>query len=211
MFALSDHDLAGRIPGCGDGPASFNAEATAKGHAVVSCDPLYAFSSAEIERRVHDSYEHVISQTRTNPDGFVWDYFHDPDHLGRCRLAAMRRFLADFDRGRAEGRYVTASLQVLPFPDGRFDLAVVSHLLFLYEGQLNLEFHRAAVDELLRAAGEVRIFPLLTLERKPTAHLDPIRSRLAEKGVRAEVRPVPYEFQRGAREMLRIRTKALSS
>ena len=35
MFALSDDDLAGRILGCGDGPASFDAEATKKGHAVV--------------------------------------------------------------------------------------------------------------------------------------------------------------------------------
>jgi hypothetical protein len=38
MFALSGDDLAGTILGCGDGPASFNAEATALGHRVVSCD-----------------------------------------------------------------------------------------------------------------------------------------------------------------------------
>jgi hypothetical protein len=51
MFALTDDDLAGRILGCGDGPASFNAEATALGHTVVSSDPIYAFSPREIERR----------------------------------------------------------------------------------------------------------------------------------------------------------------
>ena len=38
LFALTDEDLAGRILGCGDGPASFNAEATAGGHAAASCD-----------------------------------------------------------------------------------------------------------------------------------------------------------------------------
>ena len=38
LFALTDEDLVGRILGCGDGPASFNAEATARGHAAASCD-----------------------------------------------------------------------------------------------------------------------------------------------------------------------------
>jgi hypothetical protein len=90
MFALSDDDLAGRILGCGDGPASFNAEATSLGHAIISCDPIYAFSSREIERRVNDCDQDVIAQTRKNRDGFVWDYFRDPDHLGQCRLAAKR-------------------------------------------------------------------------------------------------------------------------
>jgi hypothetical protein len=129
MFALNEGDLGGRILGCGDGPASFNAEATARGHAVVSCDPLYAFSSQEIEQRIDDCYEDVISQVRRNPDDFLWDYFSSPDHLGQCRLAAMRRFLADFEAGQAAGRYVTAVLPDLPFDDGQFDLALVSHLL----------------------------------------------------------------------------------
>lgn len=41
MFALSDLDLKGRLLGCGDGPASFNAVATSQGVAVTSCDPIY--------------------------------------------------------------------------------------------------------------------------------------------------------------------------
>jgi hypothetical protein len=204
MFALTGDDLAGCILGCGDGPASFNAEATAHGYSVVSCDPIYACSPAEIERRVNDCYDGLIAQVRRSPDGFVWDHFQDADHLGRCRLAAMRRFLADFDGGRAAGRYVTASLPSLPFADGEFALALVSHLLFLYSEQLSFEFHRAAVKELLRVAREVRIFPLLTLEQKLSPHIDPLRSHVAGKGWQAEIRVVPYEFQRGGNEMLRI-------
>jgi hypothetical protein len=204
MFALADEDLAGRILGCGDGPASFNAEATGLGHAVVSCDPIYAFSPEEIERRVGDCYSDLIAQVRSDPDGFVWDHFHDPDHLGQCRLAALRRFLADFEAGKAEGRYVTASLPRLPFEDGQFDLALVSHLLFLYSDQLDFNFHRAAVEELLRVAREVRIFPLLTLERRPSPHVGPIHTHVAGRGWRAEVCGVRYEFQRGGNEMLRI-------
>ena len=204
MFGLSERDLAGRILGCGDGPASFNAEATALGHAVISCDPIYAFSTDEIRQRVEDSHETVISQVRTIREGFVWNYFQDPDHLGRARLAAMSRFLEDFEKGKAEGRYVTASLPSLPFEDGQFDLALCSHLLFLYSDQLSLDFHRASIEELLRVASEVRIFPLLSLDRRPSPHVEPLVTYLAEKGWRTEVLPVPYEFQRGGNRMLRI-------
>src|SRR5947209_18853533 len=95
MFGLSGDDLAGRILGCGDGPASFNAEATAAGHAVVSCDPIYAFTAKDIRRRVEESYDAVISQVKRHPEGFIWDVFRDCDDLGRHRLAAMQRFLDD--------------------------------------------------------------------------------------------------------------------
>jgi predicted N-acetyltransferase YhbS len=196
MFALSSEDLAVPILGCGDGPASFNAEATALGHRVVSCDPIYAFSAAEIGRRVEGCYDLVLSQVRRDPDGYVWGYFRDPDHLGECRLAAMRRFLADFDRGKQQGRYLPASLPELPFPEGRFSLAVVSHLLFLYTEQLDLAFHIAAFGELLRVAREVRIFPLLDLDRRWSRHVTPVSDHLTRAGFEVEILTVGYEFQR---------------
>jgi hypothetical protein len=204
MFGLSEKDLAGRMLGCADGPASFNAEATAEGRSIVSCDPIYAFSTEEIRQRVEGCYENVTSQVRLNPEGFVWTYFRDPDHLGEARLAAMRRFLSDFEKGKAEGRYVTASLPSLPFTDGQFDLALCSHLLFLYSDQLSFEFHRAAIEELLRVAREVRVFPLLNLARRTSPHFEPLQSHLAERGWKTEVCAVPYEFQRGGNRMLRI-------
>jgi hypothetical protein len=208
MFALTGDDLAGTILGCGDGPASFNAEETALGHRVLSCDPLYAHSAGEIERRVEDCFDVVMAQVKRDPGGFVWTHFRDPDHLGECRLAAMRRFLADFDRGKREGRYVAAALPRLPFAAGRFSLAVVSHLLFLYSGQLDLDFHVAAVEELLRVAGEVRVFPLLTLERRWSPCVEPVRGHLERAGFAAEVVAVDYEFQRAeghaGNRMLRV-------
>jgi hypothetical protein len=45
MFALTPRDLRGSILDCAAGPASFNAEATAAGHHVVSCDPLYRLAA----------------------------------------------------------------------------------------------------------------------------------------------------------------------
>jgi hypothetical protein len=48
MFALSDADLNQKILGCGDGPASFNAQMTELGYSVVSIDPVYQFSAEQI-------------------------------------------------------------------------------------------------------------------------------------------------------------------
>lgn len=196
IFALSDEDLAGRILGCGDGPASFNAEATAKGYSVVSCDPVYSFSAAEIEDRVRNCYDTVISQVKQSPEAFVWADFRDADDLGRHRLAAMRRFLDDYDQGKSEGRYVVGSLPSLPFQNREFTLALDSHLLFIYSQWFTTEAHIAAVNDLLRVADEVRIFPMLTLERRWSPHVEPIKGHLEQLGFSVRTAPVDYEFQK---------------
>jgi hypothetical protein len=211
MFALTDDDLAGTVLGCGDGPASFNAEASTLGRRVVSCDPIYAFSASEIERRVEECYDRVISQVKSNPDGFVWDRFRDPDHLGECRLAAMRRFLADFEKGKRQGRYVAASLPKLPFAVGQFSLALVSHFLFLYSEQFDRDFHIVSFEELLRVADELRVFPILGLDRQWSPHVGPVRKYLEQAGFEVEVVAVEYEFQKAAdhagNRLMRVRRK----
>src|SRR5262245_18250979 len=176
LFDLSDDDLTRAILGCGDGPASFHSELTSLGHRDVSCDPIYVFSGVQIAQRVSETYDAIIGQVKQAPQNYIWDYFRDADHLGRHRLATMKRFLADFDTGRVEGRYLAESLPALSFADGQFDLALCSHLLFLYTEQLSLEFHLAAIRELCRVAREVRIFPLLALDCKLSPYVAPIRS-----------------------------------
>jgi hypothetical protein len=209
IFGLTETDLAGLILGCGDGPASFNAEATALGHRVISCDPTYAYSATEFEQRVEACYDVVISQVKANIDKYIWGYFRDPDHLGQCRLAAMRKFLADFDLGKQAGRYVTASLPELPFKDGQFSLALVSHFLFLYSEQFDQDFHIAAFEELLRVAREVRVFPLLGLDRRWSPHVGPVHDHLERAGFKVEVAAVEYEFQQAedhaGNRMMRVR------
>ena len=99
MFALTDADLRRRIVGCGDGPASFNAELTAQHGRVVSIDPLYAAPAREIERRVEETFEVVMDEVRRNRDDFVWTHVPSIEELGRRRLGAMRRFLSDYGAG----------------------------------------------------------------------------------------------------------------
>jgi hypothetical protein len=84
MFALSDEDMRKRLLGCGDGPASFNAEATKSGTKIVSVDPLYAHSAGEIEARVEATFDAVVSQARARAHHYVWTRFADPEALGRA-------------------------------------------------------------------------------------------------------------------------------
>ena len=205
MFALSEADLAGRILGCGDGPASFNAEATRRGSHVVSCDPLYQFDVVQIRQRIDETSREVLEQARTNAHEFVWDdAIPDVDALKRVRMSAMGAFLDDYDQGRRDGRYVHAELPAMPFAGGSFDLALCSHFLFLYSKQHDAAFHIQSMRELSRVAREVRVFPLLALGGQPSPHVGTVRDALTDEGYIVTVERVPYEFQRGGDEMMRV-------
>jgi hypothetical protein len=205
MFALTDDDLRSRILGCADGPASFNAEATRRGASVVSCDQLYGFDMGQIQERITATAHQVLDQTQRNADEFVWDTIRSVEELGRVRMAAMQLFMEDYEQGRAERRYIHAELPVLPFPDGFADLALCSHFLFLYASHLDETFHLAAIREMCRVATEVRIFPLVALGGRPSPHVEPALAALRESGHSASIETVPYEFQKSANQMLRIR------
>ena len=210
MFGLQDADLGRAILGCGDGPASFNAEWTALGGRVTSVDPIYAFSRDEIRRRVDETYQIVVEQTRASAHRFVWNRFKDADDLGRARMKAARLFLEDYERGRAAERYIAASLPLLPFEDQQFDVGLCSHLLFLYSEQLDLEFHLASMREMLRVCRTVRVFPLLDLNGERSKYLQPVIESLRADGAQVEVRRVGYEFQRGGDEVLSVEFSVLS-
>jgi len=207
MFDLSDRDLAQKILDCGGGPASFNAEGTRRGRSIVSCDPLYQYDAAQIEWRIEATCEGVLEQTRRNTAEFVWSSIRSIDELKDLRLSAMRRFLEDYPAGRMEGRYVSAELPALPFADRSFDLALSSHFLFLYTEQFDEPFHRASILEMCRVAEEVRVFPLLALGAVRSRHVDPIVEDLRRYGCDVSIDGVPYEFQKGGNQMMRIRRR----
>jgi hypothetical protein len=128
MFDLSAQDLNSKILGCGDGPASFNAQMMELGHSVVSIDPIYQFPVKQIEQRVRATYEPVISQVQQNSSHYIWRNFRNADELGKARLKAMENFLLDYEAGKVAGRYLYQSLPSLEFADLQFDLCVCSHL-----------------------------------------------------------------------------------
>jgi hypothetical protein len=204
MFALTDADLSGKILGCGDGPASFNAELTQLGHTVVSCDPIYALSAAQILGRFEAGIDPIMSQVRAHPQNYVWTYHRSPDDLLNTRKQVIRTFLSDYETGLKQGRYVIAELPTLPFATQSFDLAVSSHLLFLYSRLLSQEFHLQSILELCRVAKEIRLFPITTLECEISPHLAPLMDELPHRGLKVELTKVDYQLQRNGNQMLRV-------
>jgi SAM-dependent methyltransferase len=207
MFGLTEDDLGRRILGCGDGPAGFNAVLTKRGGDIVSIDPIYVFDSEQIKRRIAETYETVMAQMRKNQGDYLWELIPSVEQLGNLRMSAMETFLADFAGGKAEGRYVTGELPSLPFENGKFDIALSSHFLFLYSAHLSAEFHLQALQEMLRVSREVRVFPLLTLDGKLSPHLPWLKVRLANQGFGVTIERVAYEFQRGGNEMLLVKPR----
>ena len=172
MFNLTDYDLDKRIISFGDGPASFNFEMTGLDKNVVSIDPIYGFTADELKQRIIETKDIVIEQTKNNLENFVWTKIKNVEELEKIRLSAMDNFLIDFELGKTENRYVNHEMpDKTSFGDLTFDLGLSSHFLILYS-QLGLDFHISSINEMLRIAKEVRIFPILNLDAKKSELLD---------------------------------------
>jgi len=206
FLALRDVGRGARILDCGGGPSSFAAEWGERGHRVVAVDPIYAFDARAIRARFEATCEPMWQGMVGARSRFVWDFYGSPEAVVERRRRALDLFLADRRVHEGSGRYVAAALPELPFGGRRFDLVLCSHLLFLYTADLTLEMHVASIREMMRVGREVRLFPLLDLDGRESRHLQPTLEALQGEA-EAELVHVAFEFQRGARQMLRIRDR----
>ena len=202
MFSLSQDDLEMSILGCADGPANFNHEMNKIGKKVVSVDPIYQFTKTDIKSRIDETLETIIEQTEKNKSEFIWKKIKSVDELAEVRKKAMDIFLADYEVGKKEGRYVFGQLPELNFKTQQFDLALCSHFLFLYSKQFSYQFHVDSIIELCRVAKEVRVFPILELGSKVSRHFAKICDHLKGLGLKIKIVNVEYEFQKGGNQCL---------
>ncbi|QGQ19643.1 methyltransferase domain-containing protein [Cellulomonas sp. JZ18] len=203
FFALGDDDLAGRVLDCSAGASGFTAAVGAAGGDVTAVDPVYADPQA-LRDTVERSAAAGAALVDAHDDRFTWSWYGSPQRHRALRDAALATFLEDL-AARPE-RYVVGSLPDLPFPDGAFDLALCSHLLFTWADVLDAPWHHAALTELLRVAHEVRVFPLVQRGAgEPVGFLPALLDTLRDEGRCVQVVPVPYEFQVGADRMLVVR------
>lgn len=204
MFGLDMAALAGRrVLDCPGGAAAFVAAATRAGVQATAVDPVYAGDREELIGRAQAEAARGNAYVRANAHLFVWEHFADPADHDRRRREAVECFAADLRS--APHRYVAASLPSLPFPDGHFDLALSSHLLFTYDDRLDLGFHLRAIRELLRVANDVRIFPTHSMRFERSALVEPVIGSLSAEGVDVVTRRSSYEFQRGGDELVVLR------
>ncbi len=206
MFDLNESDLKrGVVLDCAAGPSSFTAEAHKQGLHVTACDTLYRVPPEKLVEKGRVDIEHTFQKVDDVPHLYVWKYYKNRDEIIGLRHQALETFAEDFPYGLREGRYVRAELPRLPFPDRKFSLVLSSHFLFLYGGRLSPDFHFASLKEMARvSSGEVRVYPLQGLDAKPYPDMDEVLAHLRADGIRAEIVPTPFEFQRGSNTMLRL-------
>jgi hypothetical protein len=206
MFDLNPTKLESEsILDCPSGVGSFVATAHEHNISTVGVDILYSLSPDELARRCETDYENVATQLREKNDLFNWEFYGDPAGRKQYLQDAYETFLDDYADGLSHGRYIPAKLPHLPFEENSFSMVLSAHFLFLYSDRLDYEFHLTTLKELARVASdEVRVFPLVGLDTERYEQLDELIGEFTTEDYSAEISDVPFEFQKGATEMLTI-------
>ena len=202
FFALSDVPPFARILDCGSGPSSFAAEWSRNGRSVVAVDPIYRFSARDFLADFDPTAAQMLAGMRKARDRFKWDYYGSPEDVVQRRRDVLTAFISDFQAATRRGRYVSACLPELPFLSRSFDLVLCSHLLF-YSAEFDSKMHLSFLREMLRVGREVRVFPLLDMDGKPSAHLNNAIQTL-RVSTHVELVPLSFEFRSGDAKMLRL-------
>ena len=203
-FALDLEALRGKaILDVASGVSSFCAEARRAGLHVTAFDAIYELPPDEIQRRCEADLDHVVDAVK-DLKTYRWDFYVSPDNLRHYRERAYRAFLADY-RTDADKCYVPGRLPRLPFADGQFDLTLVSYLLFVYEDQLDYEFHKRSLLEIMRVTrNEARFYPVVTFEARRSSYLDRLRADRELNHLEFEEMQTDFEFLLNSNWYLRV-------
>ena len=206
-FALEPASLPGKaILDVASGVSSFCAEANEQGLNVTAFDLIYELPVEEIQTRCEPDLEHVLKSI----DGlktYRWEFYQSPERLRGFRERAYKAFLADY-RLHGGKRYVGGSLPRLPFGDGQFDLTLASYLLFVYEDQLDYEFHKQSLVEIMRVTrGEARLYPLVSFEANRCRYVEQLKNDPDLRHLAFEEVTTDFEFLVGSNNFLRVRSR----
>jgi Methyltransferase domain len=213
MFALDDFPSSTSYLDCAAGAASFAAESAREAYAVTATDILFSHPLGEVRRRVLQGVEQTRENIVREPRLYQWrssgGFFKDPAEHTKERTVSAQKFIQDYTREceRAEGseRYISASLETLPFGDDSFDVALCSHFLFLHSASLSETFQLNSIREMARVSRlEVRIYPIVGFDGDNSRVVKSIWRKLQDEGLSLELRDVEYKFFRNASQMLVI-------
>src|SRR6266478_5676675 len=202
-FLLNLEDLVGKtVLDVASGVSSFCAEANARGIRVTSFDPIYSLTPEKIAERCEPDLQSVFRAIGSVPT-YRWTYYKNPEYMRELRKGASTKFLSDY-KAHPE-RYVAGELPRLSFADGEFDVTLVSYFLFAYQDQLDYEFHRESILEIMRVTrGEARVYPTVTFEAQPSEYIPMLRSDPAlQRFAFAEIK-TDFEFLVNSNFFLRV-------
>jgi hypothetical protein len=202
-FALDLEKLRGeQVLDVASGVSSFCAEANQLGVNVTAFDAIYDLPADEIAPRCQKDLDHVVNAVR-GLKTYRWDFYQSPENLRIFRERAYRIFLDDY-RAHSE-RYVAGLLPVLPFREEHFHLTLVSYLLFAYEDQLDYEFHKESVLEIMRVTlGEARLYPIVTFEAVRSDYVERLKQDHELRHLAFEEVRTDFEFLINSNYYLRV-------
>jgi len=204
MFDLSWSDFDKRILEFGCGPSAVNMELNETTEHVVSCDPLFNLDKSTLSTKASLIFDEMEASVKKDQGKFDFSRYGGLENLVAKRREGMKEFFADYEQGRVENRYVPVNDYTLPFAGFSFDFALSSHYLFAGLDEQDAEFHLQIVKELARVAKEVRIFPIINKNGKPSPILGPLLLGLQQENYGTEVREVAYTLQQQGNAMLRV-------
>lgn len=192
---------------CPSGASSFVAEAANKyGIKAVGCDPLFDNDVDTLAKQGRRDIEYVIHRVALSPSLYKWDFYSSIDKLRQYRKLSLREFIANYPVGITGKKYYTkAELPKLPYDDKSFELVLSGHFLFTYSHKFDFAFILSSILELTRVCSkEVRIYPIQKSSLQPYEHIRDLLYVLEKRGIRCDLVPVSFEFQRGSNKMLRL-------
>ncbi|WP_127532505.1 class I SAM-dependent methyltransferase [Paenibacillus kobensis] len=207
MFTLNGSLEGKSILDIAGGAASFTADCRSRGIDARAVDPRYGLDTEAVLADARQEIETSTDKIRAIAHRFDFSYYGNVDLHREGRLRSFARFAEDFTSPDKEERYIAGSLPALPFADGSFDLVLCSHFLFLYADQFGPEFHEQAVLEMIRLCrpgGEVRIYPLKSLQWEPYPHMEALFASIRKAGAAPFLAKSELPFIPGSSEMLVI-------
>ncbi len=199
MFGLTASDLEKKIAGFADGASSLNCELTRMGKSIISLDPVYSFPKSHLEACFNKVFKQSLVYIKELPG-------KEQAKLKKIESARKRTaklFLEDYETGKKEGRYIQYSLpQKTAFANLSFDLGLCSNFILLYE-ELGIDFHLAALTEMLRVCREVRIFPVINTFGHISTILPPL-TRYFENFFKIDFVSVSCGYEQYQYKMLKI-------
>lgn len=206
IFGFQHEEYRGlKVLDCPAGSSSFTAEAGRLGVSAVAVDPMFGRPAADLLKVGEKDVNHVMESVSKAPGLFSWSFYPTPQALRSYRMTALSRFVHDYSTPGAEERYVNASLPDLPFDDESFDITLSGHFLFTYSDRFDYGFHLKSALELVRVSRrEVRIYPVVGRDGNKPEFFDDLLFNLGKEGVKSELIPSSFEFQKGGGEILRL-------
>lgn len=160
MFDLSVDDLSKKILDCAGGTSSFNAQMYELGKLVTSCDMMYGLEPNAMSNQAHSMVKTLLEHIETLEDYFDIDKSVGIQKFFKQQLTNADLFIEDYPIGYQEGRYIQENLLTLSLPAKKFDLALCANFLFDGHQQLSFSFCKDVIEQILKTAKELRIYPL---------------------------------------------------